>query len=158
LNDHDGGSDVPPCRLIASGRAADVFDLGDGTALRRYRSEHDCEPEGRLMGWLAESGVPVPLVHRATGRDLVMDHVSGPSMLDDLQRRPWRLRRHARTLAALQRSINDVVAPDWLLPDDRVPDGSSVVHGDLHPMNVIPADTSMRDSPMPAGTGSPTPT
>jgi Ser/Thr protein kinase RdoA (MazF antagonist) len=149
---------VPPGRLIASGRAAYVFDLGDGTVLRRYRSEHDCEPEGRLMGWLAESGVPVPLVHRATGRDLVMDHVSGPSMLDDLQRRPWRLRRHARTLAALQRSINDVVAPDWLLPDDRVPDGSSVVHGDLHPMNVIPADTSMRDSPMPAGTGSPTPT
>jgi aminoglycoside phosphotransferase (APT) family kinase protein len=137
VSDLDGASEEPPRRLIASGRAADVFDLGDGTVLRRYRSEHDSEPEGRLMGWLAASGVPVPMVHRAAGRDLVMDHVSGPSMLDDLQRRPWRLRRHARTLAALQRSINDIAAPDWLSADATIPDGSGVVHGDLHPMNVI---------------------
>jgi aminoglycoside phosphotransferase (APT) family kinase protein len=133
----EGPVEEPPGRLIAAGRAADVFDLGDGTVLRRYRSEHDSEPEGRLMGWLAAAGVPVPLVHRAAGRDLVMDHVGGPSMLDDLQRRPWRLRRHARTLAALQRAINDVEAPDWLSAGAAVPDGSGIVHGDLHPMNVI---------------------
>jgi aminoglycoside phosphotransferase (APT) family kinase protein len=137
LNDPAGAAEEPRGRLIASGRAADVFDLGDGTVLRRYRSDHDSEPEGRLMRWLADSGVPVPRVHRANGRDLVMDLVSGPSMLDDLQRRPWRLLRHARTLAALQRSINDVVAPDWLPTAGAVPDGGAVVHGDLHPMNVI---------------------
>lgn len=137
MNDLEGTAKEPPGRLIASGRAADVFDLGDGTVLRRYRSEHDSEPEGRLMTWLAASGVPVPVVHRAAGRDLVMEHVRGPSMLDDLQRRPWRLRRHARTLAALQRTINDVAAPDWLSADAAVPDGRGVVHGDLHPMNVI---------------------
>jgi hypothetical protein len=84
LNDLQDESEEPPGRLIASGRAADVFDLGDGTVLRRYRSVHDSGPEGRLMGWLAASGVPVPVVHRAAGRDLVMDHVRGPSMLDDL--------------------------------------------------------------------------
>jgi Ser/Thr protein kinase RdoA (MazF antagonist) len=137
LNDPDGEAEEPPGRLIASGRAADVFDLGDGTVLRRYRSDHDSGPEGRLMAWLAARGVAVPLVHRADGRDLVMDHVGGPSMLDDLQRRPWRLRRHARTLAALQRSINDVEAPDWLSAGTAGPDGSGIVHGDLHPMNVI---------------------
>jgi Ser/Thr protein kinase RdoA (MazF antagonist) len=137
LNDPDGEAEEPPGRLIASGRAADVFDLGDGTVLRRYRSEHDSGPEGRLMAWLAARGVAVPLVHRADGRDLVMDHVVGPSMLDDLQRRPCRLRRHARTLAALQRSINDVEAPDWLSAGTAGPDGSGIVHGDLHPMNVI---------------------
>jgi Ser/Thr protein kinase RdoA (MazF antagonist) len=137
LNDPDGEAEEPPVRLIASGRAADVFDLGDGTVLRRYRSDHDSGPEGRLMAWLAARGVAVPLVHRADGRDLVMDHVVGPSMLDDLQRRPWRLRRHARTLAELQRSINDVEAPDWLSAGTAGPDGSGIVHGDLHPMNVI---------------------
>jgi aminoglycoside phosphotransferase (APT) family kinase protein len=137
LIDPDGEAEEPPGRLIASGRAADVFDLGDGTVLRRYRSDHDSGPEGRLMAWLAARGVAVPLVHRADGRDLVMDHVGGPSMLDDLQRRPWRLPRHARTLAALQRSINDVDAPDWLSAGTAGPDGSGIVHGDLHPMNVI---------------------
>ncbi len=133
----DGVAERPPGRLIASGRAADVFDLGDGTVLRRYRSEHDTAPEGRLMRWLATSGVPVPAVHRADGRELVMDHVGGPTMLEDLQRRPWRLRRHARTLADLQRSINDVTAPDWLAAAQAAPGGDGIVHGDLHPMNVI---------------------
>ena len=28
-------------RLLATGRAAEVFDLGDGTVLRRYRVDHD---------------------------------------------------------------------------------------------------------------------
>ena len=103
MSNNEVSPDRAPGRLIASGRAADVFDLGDGTVLRRYRNDHDSGPEGRVMGWLAASGVSVPTVHRATGREMVMDHVSGPTMLDDLQRRPWRLWRHARTLADLQR-------------------------------------------------------
>ncbi len=137
MSEQAGGPEEPPGPLIASGRAADVFDLGDGTVLRRYRTEHDSEPEARLMEWLTAAGVPVPTVHRANGRDLVMDLVSGPSMLDDLQRRPWRLRRHALTLARLQRMINDVAAPDWLSSAGPIPDGTAVVHADLHPMNVL---------------------
>ncbi len=134
----DGGSNDPrPGRLIASGRAADVLDLGDGTVLRRYRTDHDVGPEGRLMAWLASSGIPVPIVHATDGRDMVMDRVTGPTMLDDLQRKPWRLWRHTKTLAALQRSINEVAAPDWLTSDGSTPVGDVIVHGDLHPMNVI---------------------
>ena len=132
-----GPAEPPPGRLIASGRATDVFDLGDGTVLRRYRTDHDVEPEGRLMVWLASSGIPVPAVHRVDGRDMVMEQVTGPTMLDDLQRRPWRLWQHTKTLAALQRSINQVAAPEWLTTDDAVPGADVIVHGDLHPMNVI---------------------
>lgn len=127
----------PPGPLLAAGRAADVFDLGDGTVLRRYRSDHDAEPEGRLMAWLATSGIRVPAVHRASGRDLVMERIEGPTMLEDLQRRPWTLRRHVRTLAALQHSINQLPAPDWCPISPGVPGGDRVVHGDLHPMNVL---------------------
>ena len=67
--------------LIASGRAADVFDQGDGTVLRRYRGEYDTELEARVMTWVRANGVPVPEVHDADGRDLVLVWISGPTML-----------------------------------------------------------------------------
>ena len=44
-----------PGRPIASGRAAEVFDLGDGTVLRRYRGDKDTAEEARVMRWRHES-------------------------------------------------------------------------------------------------------
>jgi Ser/Thr protein kinase RdoA (MazF antagonist) len=129
--------DELPATPMASGRAADVYDLGDGSVLRRYRTDHDVGAEARLMRWLWSRGVPVPAVSRAEGRDLVMEHVAGPTMLEDLQRRPWRLALHARTLARLQRRLATIDAPGWLPPDDLLEDGPSVLHLDLHPMNVL---------------------
>ncbi len=126
-----------PGVLLASGRAADVYDLGNRTVLRRYRTDHDVALEGDLMGFLHSAGYPVPQVHEATGRDLVMDLVDGPTMLDDLDRRPWRLDSHVKTLARLQRDLGSVEAPDWLPTEDRIPSGPSILHLDLHPMNVI---------------------
>ena len=128
---------TPTGPLIASGRSADVFDQGDGTVLRRYRIEHDTELEARVMIWLRDEGVPVPEVHTASHLDLVMDRISGPTMLEDLERRPWMMLAHARTLAALQRRFNSLSAPDWFPKSADVPAGSSVVHLDLHPMNVM---------------------
>ncbi len=69
---------------FANGRAADLFDLGDGTVLRRYRTARDSASEARLMQWLFEAGYPVPRVHRSNGPDLVMDRIDGPTMLEDL--------------------------------------------------------------------------
>ncbi len=126
-----------PGTLIASGRAADVYDLGNGTVLRRYRTDHDTGTEGRLMVWLREQGVPVPRVHEAGGRDLVMDRIVGPTMMEDIEARPWHLVGHARLLASLQGSINALPAPDWLERRTSVPEGSAVLHLDLHPLNVI---------------------
>jgi aminoglycoside phosphotransferase (APT) family kinase protein len=129
-----------PGSLLASGRAADVYDLGDGTVLRRYRTDHDCTAEARLMIWLDTQGVPVPTVHRADGRDIVMDLVAGPTMVDDLLARPWRAVRHARELARLQRALHRREAPPWLPVAPGVSAGERVLHLDLHPMNVIAAD------------------
>ena len=137
MSKENAAGEQPPGTLIASGRAADVFDLGDGTVLRRYRSDHDVTAEGRLMHWLASAGIPVPIVHRAEGRDLVMERVDGPTMLDDLQRRPWRLWQHTKTLAEVQRRINEVIAPSWATAPNAELAGDVVVHGDLHPMNVL---------------------
>lgn len=127
-------------RLLASGRAADVYDLGDGTVLRRYRVRHDVTDEARLMSWLADQGYPVPVVHHAEGRDLVMDKIAGPTMLEDLQRKPWRLVAHARLLARLQGRLNAVTAPEWLPVRAGVTAGTAVLHLDFHPMNVILSD------------------
>lgn len=128
---------VEPGTLLASGRAADVYDQGDGTVLRRYKQPDDVDREARAMSWLAERGYPVPAVHAASGRDLVMQKLVGPTMLEDFERRPWRLVHHARLLAALQLRLGSLTAPDWLESVDRVPPGDSVLHLDLHPMNVM---------------------
>jgi aminoglycoside phosphotransferase (APT) family kinase protein len=131
----------PPGPLLASGRTTDVFDLGDGTVLRRYRAprpaDRPLEAEARTMAWARSQGVPVPAVHDVDHRDLVMDLVPGPTMLEDLQRRPWRLVRHGRTLANLQMGINALTAPSWVALRPGVPDGDALLHLDLHPLNVI---------------------
>lgn len=126
-----------PGVLLASGRAADVYDLGDGTVLRRYRTNHDVAVEAKLMGHLFSIGYPVPRVDRAAGRDLVMELVEGPTMLDEIDRRPWRINAHIKMLAELQHDLSSLEAPDWLPTDDRIPPGQSILHLDLHPMNVI---------------------
>lgn len=113
-------------RLLAKGRAADVYDLGDGTVLRRYREGSDAHHEMALMRELHAAGFPVPAVMSAAGPDLVMERVDGPTMLADLSWRPWRLRTHADLLADLMRRLHAIPVV-----------GGQVVHGDLHPDNVI---------------------
>ena len=80
----------PPGRLIGAGRAADVYDLGDGRVLRRYRISADAEPEATLMQYLREAGLGVPQIYDADGTDLVMAKLDGVDLLSDLSRRPWR--------------------------------------------------------------------
>jgi len=116
--------------VIGEGRASVVYDLGDGTVLRRYRrSTVSAEPEAELMRLAAAAGVPVPTVHGATGPDLRMERVPGPTMLSDLAEHPRRAESHGRELAALHRRL-DAVEPS------RGP-GIGLLHGDLHPDNVV---------------------
>ncbi len=131
------GPDGPVGEPMASGRAADVYDLGDGTVLRRYRTARDVEPEAQLMRWLHGEGYPVPEVHRFDGGDLVMARIDGPTMAEEIARRPWRAGANIATLADLQRTLGSLPAPSWVAAGDGIPPGSSVVHLDLHPMNVI---------------------
>lgn len=137
----DASGDDAPGPLLASGRAADVYDLEDGTVLRRYRSEgSDCHYEARVMRLVADAGIRVPAVVDVDGRDLVMERIDGPTMLDDLRARQWRLVSHARRLARLQARLAGVAAPTWMLAPGTPSEGSAVLHLDLHPMNVLLAD------------------
>lgn len=131
-------------RLLAQGRDADVFVLDDTRVLRRYRdrTHSNTQTEARVMEYLAAQGYPVPKVHDLTDIDLVMERLHGPTLMQAWERRPWRLAHYARQLADLHDRLAAVPAPDWLLAPrtlrDREPGGTgSVLHLDLHPLNVI---------------------
>ncbi len=132
-----------PGRLIGRGRAADVFEAGPGRVLRRYRTTYDSVPEAELLRHLHRHGFPVPEIHDADGTDMVMERIEGPVQLDDLKRRPWRVGAHGRMLAALHRRLAEIPAPDPrpvpVLDSGRPPEG--VIHLDLHPGNVILAES-----------------
>jgi len=123
-------------KLIGSGRDGEVFDLGDGSVLRRVRNGRSQEDEARLMAHLHSLGYPVPEVRSASGSDMIMARIDGPTMLDDLGVHPWRLRSHAHTLADLQSRLHQIEPPEWLRTiEGQAPD--SIVHLDFHPANLI---------------------
>ena len=124
-----------PGPLIGAGRAADVYAIGSGRVLRRYRVPLDVQAEAEMMRHLGQAGYPVPAVYDADGRDLVMERLDGRDMLADVSRRPWLARRHARTLAELHNRLHQIMAPPgW---PQAVGSGDAVLHLDLHPGNVM---------------------
>jgi Phosphotransferase enzyme family len=72
----------PPsaARPLASGREADVFALDETRVLRRYRRSADATAEAEVMAYVRGLGYPVPAVYRASGPDLVMERLDGPTM------------------------------------------------------------------------------
>lgn len=125
-----------PGRLVGSGRYADVYDIGRGRVLRRYRdASARAGREAEVMAHARAHGVPVPEVFAVSGADMIMEYARGPSMLQALTRRPWTLRHHARLLADLHVLVHAVPVLSWL----RAPFGAgpALLHLDLHPDNVI---------------------
>ncbi len=136
-----------PGTLVGSGRSTDVYDVGDGRVLRRYRDGRDTRAvagEAQLMTHARASGVPVPEVFDVSGCDIVMEHAVGPTMLDVIGRRPWTVRAQARTLAELHGLVHQVPAAGLAGLVLRASIGSAppadddvLLHRDLHPQNVI---------------------
>lgn len=137
----------PPGPLLARGRSADVYDVGDGQVLRRYRrSSQDTAYEIRVMRFVAGQGIRVPAVFdlgpkHLADRDILMERIDGTTMLEDFEARPWKLFSHVRLLARLQHDVNALVAPNWMVsPSTAAPKkrrDDRVLHLDLHPMNVM---------------------
>ena len=121
--------------VIGRGRHADVYDLGNGFVLRRYRYERDTAAQAQAMRSAREAGYPVPAVINSDGRDLVMERVEGPTMLQRLVREPWRMRQYAAVLADLHSRLHIIRAPDEL--ESPVGDGAQLIHLDLQPENIV---------------------
>jgi tRNA A-37 threonylcarbamoyl transferase component Bud32 len=124
--------------LIASGRDADVFDRGDGTVLRRYRRRDVPAREIEVMRCARACGFPSPLIIEASGPDLVLERIDGPTMQGALTHDVGDLERNARLLADLHHRLHMIAAPAWL-PSRG--DGDRLLHLDLHPKNVILSPT-----------------
>jgi aminoglycoside phosphotransferase (APT) family kinase protein len=121
-------------RLVAAGRASEIFDLGDGRVLRRFTSGGDPEREAAVMEHARRHGYPVPAVLGVSGDAIVLERVEGPTMSADLRRRPWRLRSHAALLVRLHGALHELDAPPGLA---RLGSGDRLLHLDLHPENVM---------------------
>jgi aminoglycoside phosphotransferase (APT) family kinase protein len=120
---------------VGTGRTADVFERGSREVLRRYRAPRDTELEVAAMEHARGHGYPVPTAQALSDTEIVMERLEGPTMLDDLGRRPWRIGRHARTLASLLHRLHEIEAPAWL--PTPFGDGEALLHLDLHPDNVM---------------------
>jgi len=121
--------------ILGIGRSADVFEHGPGEVLRRYRTPRDTAREVAAMEHARGHGYPAPAARALNDTDIAMTRVPGPTMLEDMMQRPWRMARHATTLARLLDRLHAVPAPPWL--PAPVGDGCALLHLDLHPENVI---------------------
>jgi aminoglycoside phosphotransferase (APT) family kinase protein len=137
-----------PGRLIGSGRAADVYDIGNSRVLRRYRDSIPAAAaaatvvrEAAVMRHVQSHGFPTPEVFDADGRDLVMARLDGVTMLADMESHPWRVHRHADAMASLHRRLVAVPVGELSVPGGplNAPYGApeAIVHLDFHPGNVM---------------------
>ncbi|MGW2770044.1 phosphotransferase [Streptomyces sp. NPDC001275] len=123
--------------LIGWGREADVYALDESRVLRRYRQGGPTELEARLMTHVAACGYPVPKVYEITDTDMILERLTGPTMLDVLARRPWRVGSLGRTLGRLHNRLHALPAPKWLPQRFATAGDDRVLHLDLHPGNVL---------------------
>lgn len=134
-------SNSPQGKLIGRGRSADVYDIGGGRVLRRYRDgrpHRAVTAEADVMRHARAHGVPVPEVFEVRESEIVMERAAGPAMLEVLAQRPWTVRSVARQLARLHGLVHAVPALDWLPAPFGESGGADVLlHRDLHPLNVI---------------------
>ncbi len=124
---------------IAVGRDTEVFAIGEDRVLRRAPDDRSYETEAAVMEHVRAHGYPVPAVHRVGPGEMVLERVPGPTMAQDLTRRPWQLSAHARRLADLHHHLHRLPTPDGLPPAPV--DGDALLHLDLHPLNVIVSPT-----------------
>lgn len=156
---------------LAVGRTAEVFAWTDASVIKLIRpgfSDELVEDEARAAGRVTALGLAAPRfigLERVGGRiGLVYERVEGPSMLDRLLARPYRLgalpaalaelhaTMHGRSGAGLPDALDALraaidrsglsapiraAARDRLIRLARLGDGGALVHGDYHPGNVL---------------------
>jgi aminoglycoside phosphotransferase (APT) family kinase protein len=119
-------------RLLGSGRSADVYEVDEAWVLRRDRGGRgDATAEAAVMQHVRSYGYPVPGVRAATRGDLVMERLSGPTMLEAFGQGLLSAQEAGLVLARLLRKLHAV--PARLSADPAV----RVLHLDLHPDNVM---------------------
>ena len=133
LERQQGPTGHEPGPLLGMGRDSEMRAYGPHIIRVSLRGR-DLGHEAEAMRHVRTYGYPAPrVIEQPDDHSVVMERLSGPTMLDELAAKPWLLSRHVKGLARLHRLLGDVPAPsEWV----RVSSGSSVVHLDLQPDNV----------------------
>jgi aminoglycoside phosphotransferase (APT) family kinase protein len=118
---------------IAEGRDSEIYDHGPGKVMRIARDLRSLVAEAEIMQYARSHGYPVPEVHDAGEGYLVMDRLEGKTMLDDAI--PFKIGRAGRTLSRLHDQLHRIPAPEGIR--SAMIAGDRLVHGDLHPLNVL---------------------
>jgi len=158
-------------RPIGRGRTADVYDWDDGHVLKLFHNwfgSENVEYELKIARAVHASGVKAPAVEgliQVQGRNgLIYERVTGESMLDIFQRKPWMVFTYSKLLAQLQVQMHECVFNGTDIPAqhkqlenkinhanalsaslktsllnalDSLPTSDRVCHGDFHPGNVL---------------------
>ncbi|MFI6512401.1 phosphotransferase [Streptosporangium sp. NPDC050855] len=122
--------------LIVAGYDCEIFEAGPGRVVRRSRDGRSLEREAAVMRHVRRHGFPAPEIFDADGPDILMEHVDGPSLLQEAARTPGRAAEHGALLAGLLRALSAVRSPGWLQAAVGRP-GNRLLHLDLHPGNVL---------------------
>jgi aminoglycoside phosphotransferase (APT) family kinase protein len=101
-------AEVTAGQPFASGREADVFLLDNGRVLRRYRTGADTAHEAEIMAHAAGHGYPVPAVFSASGPDMVMERLHGPTMAEAALSGELSMEDSAVILADLLRRLHEL--------------------------------------------------
>jgi aminoglycoside phosphotransferase (APT) family kinase protein len=115
---------------FAAGRDADVYSIDDVWVLRRYRNGHPVRDEADFMRWVAKYDYPVPAVRQVDGADMVIQRLTGPTLADAALAGDLTAEDLGRVHADLHRRLHAIPPPSGTA-------GIVVMHGDLHPYNVI---------------------
>ncbi|MGF1660877.1 MAG: phosphotransferase [Kineosporiaceae bacterium] len=129
-----GGGRGPGLELLATGRSANVYRVDESTVLRRYRDGTDVTAEADLMRHLGGAGFPVPAVFGARGTELLMERLTGPTLLERLVAGRMDGRHAVDLLVDLHHRLHSVPLPAGLPGADP---GDAILHLDLHPANII---------------------
>ncbi|HEY0473476.1 MAG TPA: phosphotransferase [Kribbella sp.] len=127
-----GGADLPAvdAEPFASGRDADVYAIDESWVLRRYRSGYPVRDEADFMRWVAKYEYPVPVVRHVDGADMVIERLTGPTLAEAAIAGEVSPLELGKIHADLHRRLHGIPAPSGA-------PGLVVMHGDLHPDNVI---------------------
>lgn len=133
LERQQGPTGHEPGPLLGMGRDSEMRAYGPHIIRVSLRGR-DLSHEAEAMRHVRAHGFPAPeVIDQPDDHSVVMERLTGPTMLDELAAKPWLVPRYVKGLARLHRQLGDVPAPaDWV----RVSAGHSVVHLDLQPDNV----------------------
>jgi uncharacterized protein (TIGR02172 family) len=156
--------------LVAQGQTADVFSWGHESVLKLYFPSLPVETTQReytIARAIHAAGHTVPAVRdviQIRGRHgIIFERVPGRSLVQQVERQPWKLFVAARQLAEWHVRLHDCAAPvelpaqrdqiaQWIeaaagcSDDDKetarrhlaqLPPGDRLCHGDFHPANVL---------------------